>query len=327
MQNVKIKEIAVYHPEKVVSNETYISHFKEQGRDISHFLEFMGRKERFIIDNEDENGLTMGIEAAKRVLEQAGLTAEDLDMIVFTTQVPETSVPSNAVRLHYELKAPSKTIVFDTNFNCAGMLATVDQVSHYMRSNKQIKRTLIVGSDHLSLVSNPQVEITYACFGDAASAVILEATDEDTGFIDALYYTNTESHRNIMYPTEGLSRGLQETGDVRFAKWLPFDGGIVLPETFVMLSDLMERNGIEKETVKCCFSQFALSNVLKIQEHFKFEDEQIIFVGDQYGYTGSSSPFLALYEGVRQGRIQRGDYVLFWTIGTGFQLVAMLLKY
>ncbi|MBE3649126.1 3-oxoacyl-[acyl-carrier-protein] synthase III C-terminal domain-containing protein, partial [Paenibacillus polymyxa] len=55
--------------------------------------------------------------------------------------------------------------------------------------------------------------------------------------------------------------------------------------------------------------------------------DQMIYVGDRYGYTGTSSPFIALYEGIGSGRIRRGDHVLFWTIGAGYQLVAMLFKY
>ncbi|QFK73313.1 hypothetical protein F7984_12755 [Pradoshia sp. D12] len=57
------------------------------------------------------------------------------------------------------------------------------------------------------------------------------------------------------------------------------------------------------------------------------QSQKVIYIGDQYGYTGSSSPFLAFHEGIQDGRIKRGDYVMFWTVGAGHQFIAMLWKY
>ncbi|MFJ8246265.1 3-oxoacyl-[acyl-carrier-protein] synthase III C-terminal domain-containing protein [Peribacillus asahii] len=76
-----------------------------------------------------------------------------------------------------------------------------------------------------------------------------------------------------------------------------------------------------------CFSQFALSNIIKIQNHFTIPEKKVICVGDKYGYTTTSSPFISLYEGIKSGRIKRGDNILFWTIGAGHQMIALLFKY
>ncbi len=103
---------------------------------------------------------------------------------------------------------------------------------------------------------------------------------------------------------------------------------MALPPTYDLLERILEKNGLAAQDVRAyCLSQFSLANVLKIQDHLKLEDAQMIYVGDRYGYTGTSSPFIALYEGIESGRIRRGEYVLFWTIGAGYQLVAMLFKY
>lgn len=64
-----------------------------------------------------------------------------------------------------------------------------------------------------------------------------------------------------------------------------------------------------------------------IQEEIGFSNDQMIFVGDQFGYPGTSSPFLALHEGIQTEKIKRGDHVLFWTIGTGYEFITMLYKY
>jgi len=76
-----------------------------------------------------------------------------------------------------------------------------------------------------------------------------------------------------------------------------------------------------------CLSQFSIANIKAIQNHYGLKDQQLMYIGDRFGYTGTSSPFIALHEGIEDGKIKRGDLVLFWTIGGGYQLVAMLFKY
>ncbi|SES76486.1 3-oxoacyl-[acyl-carrier-protein] synthase-3 [Salinibacillus kushneri] len=327
MSNIKIKAVDIYHPEKVVNNDYYIEHFKEK-KDISHFLEIMGRDKRYVIDNEEENGLTMGIEASKKVLEKAKLTGQDIDLIVFSTQVPETTFPTNATYVHHAIDAKNETIIMDSNANCAGMTLAVEQASYYMKANPRVNKALIIGSDYNTLVSNPKEEITYACYGDAAAAVILEKTEEDTGFIDSIYFTDSINRDMIRFPKDGLTKSILEDKSVSAISWLPFDGGICLPPTYEMISTLLERNNLNAKDIKAyCLSQFALSNILKIQDHFNLDDEQIVYVGDRFGYTGTSSPFIALHQGIESGRIKRGDYVLFWTVGAGYELVATLFKY
>ncbi|QDY83278.1 ketoacyl-ACP synthase III [Paenibacillus polymyxa] len=328
MSYIRIKVLGVYHPSHSLDNEYYIRHFDERGKDIRRFMEHMGRKQRYIIDDPHENGLTMGIAAAQKALEQAGMTGRDVDMIVFSTQVPESLFPMNALFVHQAIGARHDVAVMDSNANCAGMTVAVDQASRSMLSNSDMRTALIIGSDYNSLISDPADEITYANYGDAACAVILERTEEDAGFIDSLYFTDPVNIDKILYPAQGLAATLQRNAPGKYIQWLPFDANMALPPTFELLERILQKNGLTPQDVRAyCLSQFSLANVLKIQDHLRLEDDQMIYVGDRYGYTGTSSPFIALSEGIESGRIRRGDYVLFWTIGAGYQLVAMLFKY
>ncbi|MEK4732748.1 ketoacyl-ACP synthase III [Paenibacillus sp. FSL L8-0641] len=328
MSHIKIKALGVYHPSHSLDNEYYVRHFDERGKDIRRFMEHMGRRQRYIIDDPNENGLTMGIAAAQKALEQAGMTGRDVDMIVFSTQVPESLFPMNALFVHHAIGARHDVAVMDSNANCAGMTVAVDQASRSMLSNPDVRTALIIGSDYNSLISGPEDEITYANYGDAACAVILERTEEDTGFIDSMYFTDPVNIDKILYPAQGLAATLQRNAPGKYIQWLPFDANMALPPTFDLLERILKKNGLSPQDVRAyCLSQFSLANVLKIQDHLELEDTQMIYVGDRYGYTGTSSPFIALHEGIESGRIRRGDYVLFWTIGAGYQLVAMLFKY
>lgn len=327
MINVSIKEIAIYHPQHQVDNQFYIDHFSKQGKDITNFLAAMGRERRYVNDDVNETPLTMAIKATELVLQKVNLTLNDIDLLAFTSQTPETTIPSNAVRLFDYFKGKPNTIIYDFNANCAGMTIALEQISHYMNSNQTIERALIIGSDHLTLVSNPDDPLSYACFGDGAAAIIVERTTEENGFIDAMYHVNTIFAENMMFPAQGLTTGIRETGDLTKMLTVPFDGSIVLDATYEMFDTLFERYNIQPSEIKYCLSQFALNNIVKIKEHYQLTDAQVPYIGDEFGYTGTSSPFIALHEGIKSGKIKRGDTIMFWTIGTGFELIATLYKY
>jgi len=314
--------IGMYHPENKVGNDFYLEHFKEQGRDITGLLASLNKKERYVA-GEGETTLTMGIEASKRALAKAGMTGADIDMIIFSTQVPEYIIPTNAMLVHEALGCQSHVVVMDSNAKCAGMTVAVEHASRYMMANKRVNRALVIGSDHLTAISNPEQEITYANQGDAACAVLLERTEEATGFIDAEYHTYSGNTDKIVYPKEGFVKQIPG-----FIDFIPFDPSFGAPIITGLMEELLERNKLDSNDIAGFFlSQFAYGDTLLVKEHFGVEDDKMNFVGDRFGYTGTSSPFLALHEAVEAGKIKRGDYLMFWTVGAGHQFVAMLYQY
>lgn len=331
MINVKIKEIEIYHPHNKVGNDFYIEHFKKElNQDITRFLvEICGRDTRYIIDSEKENSVTMGVEASKKVLEKAGISADDIDMIIFSSQVPEYVFPTNAVALHQAIGASKQTGILDINANCSGMTTGLDQASRYLMANPSMKRVLLVGSDAASLIMNPADTITYPNFGDCAVALILEKTDEEgTGLVDSMYYTESCDVDKVTFPKDGLSNNLHGRGVVDYVQWIPFPGDVSIARATDMIKELVSRNGLTTQEVDAyCLSQFSIGNINLLRDNLAVTDQQMIYVGDKYGYTGTTSPLLALYEGVKEGRIKRGDTVLFWTVGIGYQLIAVLFKY
>ena len=326
MTNIKIKEVALYHPTKVVDNSLYEQHFTEKGRDITHFLQVMGKKNRHIIDKDNENSLSMAIEASHQVLMKANMNGKDIDYIVFATQTPEYTFPSNAMFIHDAIRANPQSVAIDMNANCAGMTVAVEQASRYMLSNSSIQTALVIGSDYLSLIANPEQEITYATYGDAACAVILEKTMEQTGFIDSSYQIVTAHVDKIIYPQKGFSQSIKADG--RYIHFEPFDASFSAPIIINLFDKILERNSLKITDISAvCISQFAFGDKLKLEESYLIDSKKVIYIGDQFGYTGSSSPFIAFHEGVQDGRIKRGDYVMFWTVGAGHQFIAMLWKY
>lgn len=330
MDHITIRQAAYYHPERIVHNDFYLNHFNSMGKDIERFLQVMGRERRYIAEGEEDNALTMGLKAAEKALLEAGLTGEDIDMIVFASQTPEYTYPTNALILHRKLQGKHRTITMDSNANCAGMVTAVEQTSRYMQSNSQVRYALVVGSDYSSINCNPDDEITYPNFGDAAAAVILERSTEDTGFIDSLYYIDSAGSEDIMFPACGLSNIYREDispEQIRI-RWTPFDGTVCVEAAIADMKELLDRYQLTADDISAfCLSQFSLKNIELIQSGLAAPQDRFIYVGDEFGYTGTSSPFIAFQRGVEDGRIKKGDYVIFWSVGAGWQIPTMLFRY
>lgn len=329
MKNVKIRTIEIYHPENKVSNDFYIEHFKKQGKDVADMLESLGKKYRYIVNDDEDNALTMGIKASLKALNSAGLTGEDIDMILFSSATPEYTFPSQACIVHNAIKGKPEAMVMDTNVNCVGMLVAVDNAVRYLKSNPKFKRALVVGSDFFSAYCKEDDPITYPQFGDLGCALILEKTDEDSGFIDTKYLTNSEKWDMVRFPANGASK-LYANGSVRENKidWTPFEGGLTIEYGTKTIESLLKENDISKEEVSAFLvSQYAIVMKQGYAQSLNVPQDKIPYIGDKYGYTGTTSPFLALYESVKANKVRRGDYIVLWSVGINWTTCAMVFKY
>lgn len=329
MKGIQIRNVAIYHPSKEVDNEYYINHFGDKGTDITGLLTALGRNKRFIIENPAENTLTMAVEASRKVLASSELLGKDLDMIIFTSQTPEYLIPSNALKLHHELEGDLSTICYDINANCAGMLVAVEQASRYMASNPHVNRALVVGTDYMS-VHSPESPVYNSNFADSAAAVILEKSEGSLGFIDSVYRTDSSVVDHSHFPGQGLSNLYNNDlshQDVQ-VQFTPFDDTVSIGSAVDSIALLLERNDIPKERVgHFLFSQFSLGNVNLVTEKLGLNADKVTYIGDKFGYTATNSPFIALHQALEQGKVSRGDYLVFWTVGAGWQNVSLLFQY
>jgi 3-oxoacyl-[acyl-carrier-protein] synthase III len=329
--SITLKEVAVYHPKNVVNNDFFIEHFQRKGKDIERLLNSLGRENRFVSDKKTETTLTMAIEASRKVLDKADLTGQDLDMIVFVSGTPEFFAPPNSVAIHHAIKGKQEAIVYDLNVACVGMVVAVDQVSRNMLANPYIQRALVVSSESLHRYAREEEALTFASFGDGASAVILEKMEDvSEGFIDSTYKVNTESIDKIALPACGVSKMLEvhTTDFEKRIKWENVSNDNAFMSTVELIEKLLSRNNLSTKDVKAfCFSQLSRKNIYKVQELFKEDINKFPIVGTDYGYTGSASPFMAFERALSSGQVKKGDYVVFWSVGAGTTACAMLFKY
>ncbi|GAA0114922.1 3-oxoacyl-[acyl-carrier-protein] synthase III C-terminal domain-containing protein [Clostridium senegalense] len=331
--NIKIKNIEYYHPKTSYSNEYFLNHFSKQDVDISGLLNVTGRNQRYVSEDFHENSLTMAIEACNKVISTVNIDVQDIGLVVFVSSTPEYLSPTNAVKIHEALGLSRSSNAYDMNGNCCGMIIAMDQVCRTMKSNNRIKYSLLVGSDLVIRYSRKSEPITYANFGESACAVLLENTEDGiSDFIDSSSYVDSSLSGYIKFPPVGFSNVLPVDGNIskdnRIIEWADFNTDEAFASSVDSINEILNRNNLTKDDVKLyCLSQFSKKNIDIIRDTLEEPEKKFPFVGDRFGYTGVTSPFMALSDSVSNGNIKPGDHVILWTVGAGVVASCILLRY
>jgi 3-oxoacyl-[acyl-carrier-protein] synthase-3 len=328
MENVKVRDIEVYHGRNIVNNDYYIEHFKKQGKDVKKFFEeTLGRKYRYEINRESENALTMAIEVSHKVLKKSNYTGKDIDMIVYSGMLSEYVSPTSALIIHSAINGKKECFCHDMNVNCIGMTYALDLVNRYISTNPQINRVLLVGSDYLTPQVSPENEECYGQYGDVSCAVILERTEEDCKLIDTKVTVNNDFIDYVRFPKCGFAHIYDAPKEDMYVKWKSF-GTWWIDGAIENINSILDKSKLSIEDISMfCFSQIAYKNIVTLREKIGISEEKSLYVGDAYGYTGTTSPFLVFYEGIKTGNIKRGDYVVFCTVAAGSTHITSLIKY
>lgn len=328
--NYKLLNMGTYIGPIKRENQYYINHFKKRNKDIGHlFKDVLGRNTIRLTDN--KNSLTMAIEAVDRALKKNHLLGKDLDIILFGTSLPEYLCPTCSLLLHYYIRGKEECICLDVNMNCAGMVATMEIAKNMLDSNSGYKRALIIGSDNMNAMSSSESEYCYGVFGDAACALIIEKTEENSNIIDFNCKTDSRNWKNMTFPSNGISGILRKdivSKKEMLLRYVPPRENIFVGMAVEQINSILEKNDLLINDISLlCLSQYTLKLNEDIERLVGLDPAKSIFVGDKYGYTATTSPFLVLREALREHKIKRGDYVVFWTIGTGAQGVCSLIRY
>lgn len=331
--NVKIKALEYYHPESIYTNDYFIKYFSKRGTDVTGLLNSCGRKNRYISEDPNENSLTMAINASKKVLKTSNVDINDISLVVCISTTPEYLSPTNAIKIHSALGLNRRALAYDMNANCSGLIIGIDQVSRMMKSNPTIKYTLVVGTDQLFRHSDPNDPLTHSNFAESACAILLENVDNGcSDFLDSSYYVYNELSKYVTFPPKGFSNLLDTTNHLTkndtIIKYDDFDASEAFNSSIDSINEMLSKNALSKSDIKLyCLSQFGKSNIDSIRKKLEEPVEKFPFIGDKFGYTGLTSPFIAFKDSINKNKIKRGDYVILWTVGVGVIASSILIRY
>lgn len=286
-------------------------------------IERTGIKERRII-GDNETVATMGAQAALKAIEAAGIDKNSIDMIVMATTSASRALPSAACEVQRELDIPGIP-AFDVAAACAGFCYALSIADQYVKSG-MAKRVLVIGADCLSRLMSPEDRSMVILFGDAAGAVILEAS-EQPGILSTHIHADGK-HSELLYvdnPIRGVEASVHTS-------WGSMKGNEVFKVAVTRLSEVVEQtlaaNQMDKSQIDWLVPHQANLRIISaVARKLEMSMDQVVINLDRYGNTSAATVPTALDEAVRDGRIQRGQTILLEAFGSGFAWASALIRY
>lgn len=279
------------------------------------------RERRIAADN--ESVATLAHQAAKNALEAAQVTAAQLDMIIVATTSADNAFPSAACEVQALLECPGIP-AFDIAAACAGFTYALSVADQFIKAGSA-KHILVVGSDVLARTCDPQDRGTIILFGDGAGAVVLGASEEQ-GILSTHIYADGRFGELLKLPQ--AKRGSQDESNA----YMFMKGNDVFKVAVTRLSELvsqtLEANQLDKSELDWLVPHQANWRIINATaKKLGMSMDQVILTLDKHGNTSAASVPLALDEGVRSGRIQRGQLLLLEAFGGGFTWGSALVRY
>ncbi len=345
----KIAGIGMYVPEKVVTNNDLK---KWMDTDDNWIQERTGIQERRFAKRTEETTTTMAVEAAKIAIERAGITAQDIDFIVFATLSPDYYFPGCGVLVQRAMKM-KEVGALDIRNQCSGFLYAISVADQFIKSG-MYKNILVIGAEKhsMGLDYSTRGRNVSVIFGDGAGAVVLQPTEKnnqgilsthlhsDGASAEILAQYNPGSHANHWMETPVADFDDAEIGEMFMshqmidkAQLFPFmDGPTVFKKAIVkfpeVIVEALTKNGYTTEDLNMLIPHQANLRISQfVQQKLKLRDDQVYNNIMRYGNTTAASVPIALCEAWQNGKIKEGDLVCLAAFGSGFTWASALLKW
>ncbi|WP_293745230.1 3-oxoacyl-ACP synthase III family protein [uncultured Pedobacter sp.] len=348
MHQSKIAGIGYYVPKNVYTNDD-LSRFMDTND--AWIQERTGIKERRFADRNEETTTTMGIEAAKIAIERAGITAKDVDFIVFATLSPDYYFPGCGVLLQREM-GMGEIGALDIRNQCSGFVYALSVADQFVKTG-MYKNVLVVGSEKHSFAMDFETRSrnVSVIFGDGAGAVVLQPTDETgKGILSthlhsdgadaeilAMYYPGSHANKWLndkpAYPEQELG-GLFMTPEIlESGAALPYmDGPAVFKKAVVkfpeVIKEALAANQLTEKDIDLLVPHQANLRISQyVQQLLGLNDDQVFNNIQKYGNTTAASVPIALCEAWEAGKIKDGDLVCLAAFGSGFTWASALIRW
>ncbi|MDD4601378.1 3-oxoacyl-[acyl-carrier-protein] synthase 3 [bioreactor metagenome] len=325
-KSVGILGIGSYVPEKVITNAEL-----EKMVDTSDawIVERTGIKERHVA-GDGEATSDLATKAAERALLDAGVKAEELDLIIVATVTPDMVFPSVACLVQDNLKA-CKAAAFDLTAVCSGFIYGLVVGSSFIKSGTY-KKVLVIGAETLSKITDWTDRNTAILFGDGAGAVVLGETLPGHGIL-GVHLGSDGSGGDLLKVAAGGSR--QPTSEKTIADrahFIQMDGKEVFKFAVKVMgeaaSKALEAANISPKEIACLVPHQANLRIIQsAAKRLGLPMDKVVVNVDKYGNTSAASIPIALDEGVKSGRIKNGDVVVIVGFGGGLTWGAGVIKW
>jgi 3-oxoacyl-[acyl-carrier-protein] synthase-3 len=310
-----------YLPEEVRTNEQ-ISQTVDTSD--SWIFERTGIKSRRIA-GADETASSMAEIAARQAIEAAACDPDEIDLIIVATGTPDRVYPSTGCLLQQRLGIKN-CVAFDVQAACSGSIFALSIADQYIKSGAA-KKVLVVGTEICSRVVDWTDRGTCILFGDGAGAVLLGVSDE-AGILSTHIHSDGE-YEDLLYcpnPQAATEANKHEPGYINMRGNEVFK--VAVNTLGRIVDETLAANNMQQSDVDWLVPHQANTRIIAATaKKLKMSMDHVILTLENQGNTSSASVLLALNEGVRDGRIQRGQVVLLEAFGAGFTWGSALIKY
>jgi 3-oxoacyl-[acyl-carrier-protein] synthase-3 len=322
-----VASLATYVPPHVLTNAALEKMVETSDEWI---LQRTGIRERHIVDPGVATS-DLGVQAATRAIAAAGLTPDDIGVIVVGTVTPDMFFPSTACLIQHKIGA-HHAWGFDLSAACSAFTYALTTASQFVASGAH-DHALVVGADVMSSIIDYKDRATCVLFGDGAGAVVLSAAKPGQGaIIDFEHEVDGSGGPALCMPAGGSHKpSSHETVDQRL-HFVKQDGATVFKfavrKTEEMARRLLERNGMTPGDLDLFVSHQANRRIiLSATEKLGVDPDKVIINIERFGNTTAATIPLALNDAVCAGRLKMGDLVLLASVGAGFTAGTVLLRW
>ena len=329
MPKAKISALGCYTPPRVLTNQDLEKLVETNDQWI---MERTGIRERHIASPEMATS-DMAIEAARCALLQRGIDAREVEAIILCTVTPDHLFPSTACLVQHAIGAKGAW-GFDLIAACSGFLYGLTTGAHFVMAGTH-KKVLVIGADTMSRIIDYTDRATCVLFGDGAGAMLIEPAGEEDdagGFIDFLGEIDGSGADFLKMPAGGSRRpASHETVDQRM-HYVHQEGGQVFKyaarKMYEVCRDLLERNRFTVEDVGIMIPHQANKRIITAAgDRLGIAPERVMINIERYGNTTAGTLPLATRDAIAEGRLKKGDLVLYAAVGAGYTVGASLWRW
>jgi 3-oxoacyl-[acyl-carrier-protein] synthase III len=326
MIHARITGTGSYAPKKIITN-----HDLEKLVDTSDqwITERTGIRERRVVEK-GQTTSDLAYEASKRALKAAGLSAQDLDLILVATVTPDTFLPSLSCVLQAKLGA-KKAAAFDIYAACSGFIYGLAVAQAFIKS-EMYSTILLVGAEALSRFTDWEDRNTCVIFGAGAGAAILQRHVGKRGVLSTHLHSDGTFGDFITVPGGGALHPPSHDTVEKKMHYIKMKGNETFKVAVRALEDVvqeaLEYNKVKAEDIDLLIPHQANLRIIQaMAQRLNMPMEKVVITIDKYGNTSAASIPMALDEAVRDGRIKENDLILFEAFGGGLTWASALIRW
>ena len=320
-----ITGIAVELPEYILNNDEL-----SQMVDTSDewIMTRIGIKERRILKGREKGPSHLGAKAVKKLLAITGTNPADIDLLICATVTPDHPFPATANIIAHKAGI-SNGFSFDLNAGCSGFLYALTVAQQFIETGRS-KKVIVVGAEKMSSIVDYQDRATCPIFGDAAGAVLLEQTTENTGIIDSALHTDGIGFSHLHQKAGGSVKPASYNTIDNREHYIYQEGQYVFKWAVSKMADIsmeiMERNGLTHDDVAWLVPHQANMRIIEaVARRMCIDRNKVMINIEKYGNTTAATLPLCIWEWEK--KLTKGDNIILTTFGAGFTWGAMYLKW